>query len=213
MTSTLSSWSRKVQKWIVRRSGLAGAVRAAIEEIDADMLLARVTHSGAVFQTGASVKGGVGDRIRLGFRTHIAGELLVFPSGGRIQIGDFSCLCPESRIWSQHSVTVGHHVLISHQVSIMDTDGHEIDYRDRAKSTELIFTSGLPSTTGGVQTAPIKIGNHVWIGCNAVVLKGVTIGDCSIVAAGAVVTRDVPKFVIVAGNPASVLRTLPEVEA
>ena len=56
--------------------------------------------------------------------------------------------------------------------------------------------------------APIHVGNQVWIGANAVVTKGVTIGDNSIVAAGAVVNRDVPANTIVGGVPAKVIRKI-----
>ena len=55
-------------------------------------------------------------------------------------------------------------------------------------------------------TAPISIGNHVWIGAGATILKGVTIGDNAIIGAGSVVTKDVPPNTIVAGNPAHIIR-------
>ena len=60
--------------------------------------------------------------------------------------------------------------------------------------------------------APIHIGRHVWIGANATVLPGVTIGEGAIVAAGAVVTKDVPKNTMVGGVPARVIRTIDEEE-
>lgn len=60
--------------------------------------------------------------------------------------------------------------------------------------------------------APIKIGKRVWIGSNATVLQGVTIGDWSVVAAGAVVTRDVPPMTVVGGVPAKILKTISEGE-
>jgi acetyltransferase-like isoleucine patch superfamily enzyme len=59
-----------------------------------------------------------------------------------------------------------------------------------------------------IATAPVKIGAHVWIGFNSIILKGVTIGDRSVVAAGSVVTKDIPADVLVAGNPARVIRSL-----
>jgi maltose O-acetyltransferase len=59
-----------------------------------------------------------------------------------------------------------------------------------------------------VKTLPIKIGNNVWINFNSIILKGVTIGDGSIIAAGAVVTKDIPPFVMVAGNPARIIKHL-----
>ena len=53
---------------------------------------------------------------------------------------------------------------------------------------------------------PITIGENVWIGCRALILKGVTIGDGAVVAAGAVVTKDVPANCVVAGNPAKIIK-------
>jgi acetyltransferase-like isoleucine patch superfamily enzyme len=64
-----------------------------------------------------------------------------------------------------------------------------------------------PEIAGATVTAPVHIGNHVWIGVSAVVLKGVTIGDGAVVAAGAVVTRDVPGMTVVAGVPARVIKS------
>lgn len=55
-------------------------------------------------------------------------------------------------------------------------------------------------------TAPVTIGDDVWIGARAVILPGVTIGECSVVAAGAVVNRDVPPYTVVAGVPAKVIK-------
>jgi acetyltransferase-like isoleucine patch superfamily enzyme len=60
----------------------------------------------------------------------------------------------------------------------------------------------------GVSTNPVTIGDDIWIGANAVILPGVTIGDHSVVAAGAVVTKDVPPHTLVAGVPAKIIKTL-----
>lgn len=56
------------------------------------------------------------------------------------------------------------------------------------------------------KTSPIHIGNHCWIGCNCIVLKGVTIGDGAVVAAGSVVTKNIPPNTLVAGNPAKIIK-------
>ena len=78
-----------------------------------------------------------------------------------------------------------------------------------------ILTSANPhgphnklSTLYPAMTAPVTIGNDVWVGAKAVILPGVTIGECSVVAAGAVVTKDVPPYTLVAGVPARVVKPL-----
>ncbi|KQO80111.1 hypothetical protein ASF29_21105 [Rhizobium sp. Leaf262] len=85
-----------------------------------------------------------------------------------------------------HEITIGEQVFIADQVIIRDWDGHTIVGRPNA--------------------APITIGNHVWIGMRSMILKGVTIGDGAVIAAGAVVVKDVPAGSVVAGNPAKVVK-------
>lgn len=65
---------------------------------------------------------------------------------------------------------------------------------------------GLTDTEGSMPEKLTRVGNDVWIGCNVVVLPGVTIGNGAVVAAGSIVTKDVPPYAIVAGTPAKVLR-------
>ncbi len=88
-----------------------------------------------------------------------------------------------------NKIEIGENCFISEQVYIRDNDGHSIK-RDGYQSS-----------------MPIKIGNHVWVGVRATILKGVTIGDGAIIAAGSIVNRDVPSRTLVAGNPARVVRT------
>jgi acetyltransferase-like isoleucine patch superfamily enzyme len=100
------------------------------------------------------------------------------------------------------SVRIGNHVLIAGGVRIADFDGHPVDAeRRRAKE---------PTPPEGIR--PIVICDDVWIGTGAMIMKGVTIGARSIVGAGAVVTKDVPPDVVVAGNPARVVKHLKAAE-
>lgn len=91
----------------------------------------------------------------------------------------------------QGGITVGDGTLIGHQVTVA-TVNHDMD----------------PSNRGSMTFGPVAIGRNVWIGDHASVLPGVTIGDGSVVAAGAVVTRDVPPMTVVAGVPARAIRTI-----
>lgn len=85
-------------------------------------------------------------------------------------------------------IEIGNDVVISEGVTIRDSDNHELD------------------SNNFVKTAPVKIGNHVWIGLNAIILKGVEIGDGSVIAAGAVVTENIPPGCLAGGVPAKILK-------
>ncbi len=132
----------------------------------------------------------------------------MFPHAGSITIGDWCFVGEDTYIWSSSEVTIGDRVLISHNVNIHDTNGHPLDARARHDQFQLIATVGHPAEIESIIAEPVLIGDDVWIGFNASILKGVTIGEGAIVAAGAVVTKDVPPYSVVAGNPAKVVRTL-----
>lgn len=90
-------------------------------------------------------------------------------------------------------VSIGDRVHIANHVRFI-TSNHEISDRSQR--------------AGRIVSAPISVGNGAWIGANAVILPGVRVGEGSIVAAGAVVTRDVPDDVLVGGVPARIIRSL-----
>ena len=147
------------------------------------------------------------DVIRVGANTHLKGELLTFAHGGEISIGEYCYIGEQSHIWSSARITVGDRVLISHNVNIFDSLTHPVSPAQRHQHYRQIITSGHPSQID-LKEAPVRIGNDVWIGCLSIILKGVTIGEGAIVGAGSVVSKDVPPFTIVAGNPARVVREL-----
>ncbi|MCG8475105.1 MAG: acyltransferase [Cytophagales bacterium] len=107
---------------------------------------------------------------------------------------------PESRINGAHLsastlIEIGVNVRIAPYVVVMDDDYHSIE--DRYKSGK---------------TKPIIIKDNVWLGLRSIVLKGVTIGEGSVVAAGSVVTKDVPPYTMVGGVPAKVIKSIPRRE-
>jgi acetyltransferase-like isoleucine patch superfamily enzyme len=116
-----------------------------------------------------------------------AGVRCVLAPAARLSIGADTFITADSLVLCGESVTIGSGCAISWQVQIMDWDFHQIDETVASK-------------------APVTIGDHVWIGARATVLKGVTIGDGAVVGAGSIVTRDVPPRAVIAGNPARVLR-------
>ena len=113
--------------------------------------------------------------------------------GDRITIGEgviinFNCVFLDGG-----GITIGAHTLIGPNCQLLTPD-HPHDYMERRKTIE----TGLP----------IRIGEDCWLGGGVIVCPGVTIGNRVIVGAGAVVTHDIPDDVVVAGNPAKIIRTV-----
>lgn len=158
--------------------------------------------------TARIVNAGEPARIVVGAKTLVDGELLVHDYGGRITIGESAYIGMGSRVWSGEQVRIGAHVFVAHNVTITDTNSHQIDAEERAGHYQRTVVEGRPFEKGTIKTAPISIGDHAWINFNVAILKGVTIGEGAIIGAGSVVTKDVPAFVLCAGNPARVVRSL-----
>ncbi|MEE8060038.1 MAG: acyltransferase [Pseudomonadales bacterium] len=114
------------------------------------------------------------------------------PDQGEIKIGDYALLSPGVRISAADKIIIGNSVMMANGVYITDADWHGV--YDRCKRVEAV--------------TPVIIMDNVWLGDHCTVLRGVTIGENSIVAASAVVTKDVPANVVVAGNPAKVVKQL-----
>ncbi len=147
------------------------------------------------------------DSIRIGDDCIVQGQLLVFAHGGSITIGDHCFIGENTRIWSGAGVSIGHRVLIAHDVNIFDNDTHPFEPGARHRHYMAIKHTGHPRDID-LGDSPVLIEDDVWIAAKAIVLKGVTIGRGAVVAAGAVVTKDVSPNVVVAGNPASIVRRL-----
>jgi acetyltransferase-like isoleucine patch superfamily enzyme len=111
--------------------------------------------------------------------------------GRNIALGKRVFLNSGCKFQDQGGVVIGDDSLIGHNV-VIATLNHDVN----------------PSRRADVHPAPVTIGRNVWIGSNATILPGVTIGDNAVVAAASVVTKDVPANVVVVGSPARVIRTL-----
>jgi acetyltransferase-like isoleucine patch superfamily enzyme len=133
--------------------------------------------------------------------SHIRGELLIFPYGGQISIGENSYVGEGCKIWSGESISIGNNVLIAHGVNIIDFS-HEKNHEDRQEGFINLIKSGHPKNKGKIPTAGISIADNVAIYAGVNIMMGVSIGKGAILSAGAVITKDVPPMTIVMGNPA-----------
>jgi acetyltransferase-like isoleucine patch superfamily enzyme len=137
-----------------------------------------------------------GDRVRVYSFT----DLNVEPSG-IVAIGDDSIVVGGIFMCAQR-ITIGKRVIISYGVTIADSDFHPIDPAARKLDAIANSPHGDKSLRPYIETSPVEIGEDVWIGIGAIVLKGVKIGARARIGAGAVITRDVPVGGYYIGNPA-----------
>lgn len=111
--------------------------------------------------------------------------------GKNITIGKNVFINSGCHFQDQGGITIGDGTLIGHNV-VLATINHALEPDKKRRNSY----------------APIKIGKHVWIGSNVTVLPGVTVGDWAVIAAGAVVTKDVPQLTVVGGVPARIIKTV-----
>ncbi len=144
-----------------------------------------------------------GQHINIGHNLHLVAERdrqVTFSSWtfaehqGHINLGDNVLVCPGCRFDSASSITIGDNCMFAAGAYITDADWHDIYDRTRAVG----------------QTRPVTLENNVWVGDGAIICKGVSIGENSVIGAGSVVASDIPPNVIAAGNPAAVIKPLDE---
>ena len=128
-------------------------------------------------------------------------------NGGKITIDEYSSIRHNSVVWSSNNIQIGKYVIISDHVVISDNNSHPIEPEKRKEMILSGWSTKLWKWNNSTSSA-IIIEDNVWIGKDSKILKGVTIGENSIVAIGAVVVKDVPKNVIVAGNPAKIVKNI-----
>jgi acetyltransferase-like isoleucine patch superfamily enzyme len=169
-------------------NSLRGRLKTAAFERRGRISIAR----GVTITTNRHAHIDLGDRVQFGEYCGIA----VFGSHDRpakLTIGDRTSFQPKVRINCVDNIQIGQDCIFSWEVDILDTDFHSIINSD-----------------GNIQPnhAPIQIQDRVWVGAGVKILKGVTIGNDAVVAAGAIVTRSVPSRTLVAGCPAKVVKQI-----
>jgi acetyltransferase-like isoleucine patch superfamily enzyme len=124
---------------------------------------------------------------------------------GRIDIGE-RCYIGASLLVCHTAITIENDAVISWGVTIVDHDSHSLVWEER--SSDVLDWHQHKKSWDNVKIRPVHIEEKVWIGFGVTILKGVRIGAHSVVAAGSMVTKDVPPYSLVAGNPARIVRSL-----
>lgn len=140
--------------------------------------------------------------IHIGSKSYLGNINVIVWPGGKLSIGEDCYFAGSVDVWVMENIEIGNRALFSTDISIMDNNSHPIDSEERFRH------SRRGDTNVTIEKRPILLGNDVWVGRSAIILKGVTIGDGAIIAAGSVVTSNVPAGAIAAGNPAKVVKTI-----
>ena len=144
----------------------------------------------------------IGDHCRFnsGLRYNVSGgnQKCHFWIEGNLKIGD-NVGISSSSILCRHKITIGDNVTIGGGTLIIDTDSHSVNSKDRGSSD-----NDFKKANWG----PVNISDHVFIGARCIILKNISIGENSIIAAGSTVTKNIPANEIWGGNPAKKIRTL-----
>ncbi|MBD3235031.1 MAG: hypothetical protein GF315_15015 [candidate division Zixibacteria bacterium] len=139
----------------------------------------------------------IGDRVKIAGNATLIASYKVNPDP-TIEIGDDVYIGFRSIFSCAEKISIGNRVLMAQGVSIYDNNNHPLDPQARAKNEPVEIEN----------VAPVRIEDDVWIGSNATILRGVTVGKGAVVATGAVVSKDVPPMTVVAGNPAKVVKRI-----
>lgn len=155
--------------------------------------------------------------LRIGAYSHVFGNFILQNKDATISIGE-RCHIGASHFFCTQNIVVGDDVMISWSNTFIDHDNHSIYWEER-KSDALNFlreyiefsgvTKGRFHDWTNVGKSSIHVHDKVWISFNSIILKGVSIGEGAVIGAGAVVTKDIPGWVLAAGNPGRVVRELP----
>ncbi len=159
------------------------------------------------------VSGSIDSYVEVGQNSHIQCQVY-FYKRGQLKIGALSYIGSETELHITDAITIGENVLISSSCILIDTDMHSLVFDKRRDDILLdINNKSDQKKWSDIQSAPIIIEDKAWIGLRSVILKGVTIGEGAIVGAGSVVTKNVPPWVIVAGNPARIVKKIENLQS
>ena len=143
---------------------------------------------------------------RRGASTYLGTMFDVGPRG-RVELGEYA-LVHGARIICDAEVIIGDYALVSWNVVFMDTYRLPFAASERRKELERVPAHPLRVATAEGTAQPIRLERNVWVGFDACLLPGVTVGEGSVIGAKSVVTQSVPPFTVVAGNPARIIRQL-----
>jgi len=152
--------------------------------------------------------------VYLGEKSILSCNIIFESKQGIVRFGKEN-LITNSTIICREEIIFEDHIFLSWGCTICDHNFHSVDYNERRNDFKQVYDDVINGRNVNygknwetVDSKPVRICSDAWIGMNCTIMKGVTIGKGAIVGANSVVTKDVPDFTIVAGNPAKIIKTL-----
>ncbi len=153
--------------------------------------------------------------LKIGEQSMIDASFVFETDTGHITVGDRVHIGGGTQLISRNDITIGDDVIIAWNCTIYDHNSHSIYWEERKNDVSTEWenaTNGRPVLADKdwsvVKSSPIRICDKAWIGFGVSILKGVTIGEGAVIAAGSVVTKDVPAYTVVGGNPAQIIKEI-----
>jgi acetyltransferase-like isoleucine patch superfamily enzyme len=152
--------------------------------------------------------------IHVGEKSILDCSVIFETAGGHVSVGANTYIGSGTNLISIESIEIGCDVMIAWGVTVYDHDGHSLIWEERKDDVKNTYEQRTAHSKidlkdwSSVARAKIQIGNRCWIGFDAVILKGVILGDGVVVGARSVVTKSFPSNVVIAGNPARVVKSL-----
>jgi acetyltransferase-like isoleucine patch superfamily enzyme len=190
---SLHVWARESLQWLARLLWYEPLFRSQCESIGPGFRMEQLPY---LMGNGRIV---IGAGVRISGKIDIGFSLLEGATAPPLlSIGDGTFIGHGCGLTVGREVRIGRNCLLASGTKIRDWDGHSLDAAERRSHKR----------EGYAAAAPVIIGDDAWIGASATILKGIRIGDRAVVAAGAIVTRDVARDTVVAGIPARVVKEL-----
>lgn len=176
------------------------------------LLEGRVSIGAGTNLSGANlaVRDPTGCSLSIGAESNVEASLVFEKAAAQIRIGSRTHVGSGTLLGAAHLIEIGDDVLVAFEAFITDHNSHSLCFAERSDDVRE-WIAGRKGWSH-VPMVPVRICNKAWIGARAVILKGVTIGEGAVVGAGSVVTKDVPPWTIVGGNPAKIIRSLTDEE-